>query len=148
MEVILREDIEKLGTRGQIVKVKDGYARNYLVPRRLAVLATEANKKIVEQERQSWLRKEAKVQADAEGLAALLKDVKLEFARKAGEEDHLFGSVTALDIEGGLARQNFTIDKKKIHLDEPLKTLGEHKVTLHLYKGVTAEITVNIVKES
>ncbi|MBM3760395.1 MAG: 50S ribosomal protein L9 [Acidobacteria bacterium] len=148
MEVILREDIDKLGSRGQVVKVKDGFARNFLLPRRLAVFATEANKKIVEQERQSWLRKEAKVKADAEGLAQLLSGVTLEFARKAGEEDHLFGSVTASDIETGLSKKNFTIDKKKIHLDEPIKVLGEHKVTLNLYKGVTAEITVNVVKES
>lgn len=148
MEVILREDIDKLGSRGQIVKVKDGYARNFLLPRRLAVFATEANKKIVEQERQSWLRKEAKFKGDAEELAKLLSAVTLEFARKAGEEDHLFGSVTSSDIETGLAKQNFNIDKKKIHLEEPLKKLGEHKVALHLYKGVTTEITVNIVKES
>jgi large subunit ribosomal protein L9 len=148
MEVILREDIDKLGSRGQLVKVKDGFARNFLLPRRLAVFATEANKKIVEQERQSWLRKEAKVKADAEGLAQLLNGVSLEFARKAGDEDHLFGSVTAIDIETALAKKSFTIDKKKIHLEEPLKVLGEHKVKLHLYKDVDAEITVNIVKES
>ena len=148
MEVILREDIDKLGSRGQVVKVKDGFARNFLLPRRLAVFATESNKKIVEQERQSWLRKEAKVVGDAEGLAKLLNGVTVEFARKAGDEDHLFGSVTSADIETGLAKQNFTIDKKKINLNEPLKVLGEHKVTLNLYKGVTAEITVNIVKES
>lgn len=148
MEVILREDIEKLGSRGQVVKVKNGFARNFLLPRRLAVFATESNKKIVEQERQSWLRKEAKVVGDAEGLAKLLNGITVEFSRKAGDEDHLFGSVTSADIETGLAKQNFTIDKKKINLDEPLKVLGEHKVTLNLYKGVTAEITVNIVKES
>jgi len=148
MEVILREDIDKLGSRGEVVKVKDGFARNFLLPRRLAVFATESNKKIVEQERQSWLRKEAKVVGDAEGLAKLLNGITVEFARKAGDEDHLFGSVTSADIETGLAKQNFTIDKKKIQLDEPLKVLGEHKVTLNLYKGVTAEITVNIVKES
>jgi len=148
MEVILREDIDKLGTRGQVVKVKNGFARNFLLPRRMAVFATESNKKIVEQERQSWLRKEATVKADAEGLAKLLEGVVLEFARKAGEEDHLFGSVTSLDIEGALIRKSFNIEKKKIILDEPLKVLGEHKVTIHLYKDVNAEITVNIVKES
>lgn len=147
MDIILREDIDKVGSRGQMVKVKDGYARNFLLPRRMAVMATDSNKKIVEQERQSWLRKEATVKLDAESLARLLNGVTLEFARKAGEEDHLFGSVTSLDIEVGLAKQNFTIDKKKIYLDEPLKVLGEHKVTLHLYKDVNAEITVNIVKE-
>ncbi len=148
MEVILREDIDKLGSRGQVVKVKEGFARNFLLPRRLAVFATEANKKIVEQERQSWLRKEAKIKGDAEGQAQLLSGVVLEFARKAGEEDHLFGSVTAIDIETALAKKNFEIDKKKIQLEEPIKTIGEHKVTLNLYKGVTAEITVNVVKES
>ncbi len=148
MEVILREDIDKLGSRGQIVKVKDGFARNFLLPRRLAVAATEANKKIVEQERQSWLRKEAKFKADAEELAAILAGVQLEFARKAGEEDHLFGSVTSLDIESALSAKSFNIDKKKIHLGEPLKVLGEHKVPVHLYKGVVAEVTVNIVKEN
>lgn len=148
MEVILREDIDKLGSRGQLVKVKDGFARNYLLPRRLAVGASEANKKIVEQERQSWLRKEAKVVADAEELGKLLNGVVLEFSRKAGEEDHLFGSVTSLDIEGALTAKSFNIDKKKIHLEEPLKILGEHKVAIQLYKGVMAEVTVNIVKES
>lgn len=147
MELILREDIDKLGSRGEVVKVKDGYARNFLLPRRMAVAATAANKKIVEQERQSWLRKEATVKADAEGLAQILNGVVLEFERKAGEEDHLFGSVTSLDIEGALEGKSFKIDKKKIVLDEPLKTLGEHKVKLHLYKDVNAEITVNITKE-
>jgi large subunit ribosomal protein L9 len=147
MEVILREDVEKLGARGELVKVKDGFARNFLLPRRKAVMASEANKKIVEQERQSWLRKEAKVQADAADLGKLLAGVTLEFARKAGEEDHLFGSVTAMDIEEGLAKKNFTIERKKIQLDEPLKTLGEHKVAVKLHREVSVEITVNVVKE-
>ncbi len=148
MEVILREDVDNLGTRGQVVKVKNGYARNFLFPKRIAIAANEGNKKVVEQERQSWLRKEAKIKTDAEGQAQLLNGVSLEFARKTGEEDHLFGSVTALDIEEGLAKKGFTIDKKKIHLDEPLKVLGEHKVSIRLYKDVHAEITVNVVKES
>jgi len=147
MDVILREDIEKLGTRGQMVKVKDGFARNFLLPRRLAVLATEANKKIIEQERQSWLRKEAKIQGDAEGLAKLMEGLTLEFARKAGEEDHLFGSVTAIDIEDAIAKKGFTIDRKKIHLDEAIKTLGEHKVSVKLHKEVSVLITINVVKE-
>jgi large subunit ribosomal protein L9 len=147
MDVILREDIEKLGTRGQMVKVKDGYARNFLLPRRMAVLATEANKKIIEQERQSWLRKEAKIQSDAEALGKLMAGLTLEFARKAGEEDHLFGSVTAIDIEDGLAKKGYTIDRKKIHLDEAIKTLGEHKVSVKLHKEVSVEITVNVVKD-
>lgn len=147
MDVILREDVEKLGSRGEVVKVKSGYARNFLLPRRIAIAANEGNKKIVEQERQSWLRKEAKIKGDAEGQAQLLSGVVLEFARKTGEEDHLFGSVTALDIEEGLTKKGFTIDKKKIQLDEPLKVLGEHKVSIRLYKDVHAEITVHVVKE-
>ncbi|MDX2268255.1 MAG: 50S ribosomal protein L9 [Bryobacter sp.] len=147
MEVILREEIETLGGRGEVVKVKPGYARNFLIPRRLAVPATEANKKIVEQERQSWLRKEAKVQADAEALAKLMTGLTLEFTRKAGEEDHLFGSVTAMDIENALAEKNYTIDRKKIHLDDAIKTVGEHKVTLKLHKNVALEVTVNVKKE-
>ena len=147
MEVILREEVEKLGSRGQVVKVKDGYARNFLLPRRIAVPATEANKKIIEQERQSWLRKEAKVKEDAAELAKLMTGVTVEFARKAGEEDHLFGSVTAMDIEDALAKKGFTIERKKIQLEEALKTLGEHKVPVKLHKEVTVEITVNVVKE-
>ncbi|WP_031500951.1 50S ribosomal protein L9 [Bryobacter aggregatus] len=148
MEVILREDVEKLGSRGQVVKVKDGFARNYLLPRRIAITANEGNKKIVEQERQSWLRKEAKIKVDAEGQAQLLNGITLEFARKAGEEDHLFGSVTSGDIEEGLTKKGFNVDKKKIRLEEPIKVLGEHKVIIHLYKDVDAEITVNVVKEA
>jgi large subunit ribosomal protein L9 len=147
MEVILREEVDKLGNRGEVVKVKPGFARNFLIPRRLAVPATEANKKIVEQERQSWLRKEAKVKADAEALAKLMTGLSLEFTRKAGEEDHLFGSVTAIDIENALAEKKYTIDRKKIHLDDAIKTLGEHKVSLKLHKDVSVEITVNVVKE-
>jgi large subunit ribosomal protein L9 len=147
MEVILREEIETLGSRGEVVKVKPGYARNFLIPRRLAVPATEANKKIVEQERQSWLRKEAKVKSDAEALAKLMTGLTLEFSRKAGEEDHLFGSVTAMDIENALSEKNYTIDRKKIVLDEPIKTLGEHKVVLKLHKEVALEVTVNVNKE-
>ncbi len=147
MEVILREDVDKLGGRGQVVKVKAGFARNFLLPRRLAVAATESNKKIIEQERQSWLRKEAKIQADAEALAKLMTGLTLEFTRKAGEEDHLFGSVTALDIENALAEKKYVIDRKKIHLDDAIKTLGEHKISVKLHKDVSVEIAVNVVKE-
>jgi large subunit ribosomal protein L9 len=147
MEVILREEVEKLGARGAVVKVKPGFARNYLMPRRLAVPATEANKKIVEQERQSWLRKEAKVQADAEALAKLMTGLTLEFTRKAGEEDHLFGSVTAMDIENALSEKKYSIERKKIQLDEAIKTLGDHKVTIKLHKEVPVEITVSVKKE-
>jgi large subunit ribosomal protein L9 len=148
MEVILREEIEQLGHRGQVVKVKAGYARNYLLPRKLAVPATEANKKIVEQERQSWLRKEAKVKADAADLAKLMEGVSVTILQKAGENDQLFGSVTAADIAVALEKQNYTIDRKKIVLDEPIKTLGEFKVPLKLHREVSVEITVKVEKEA
>ena len=146
MEVILREDIEKLGARGQVVKVASGYARNFLLPKRLAVAATESNKKIVEQERQAHLRKEAKAQGEAEGLAKILTGATVRIAQKAGENDQLFGSVTSKDIAEALAVQNFTIDRRKIQLEEPIKQLGEFKVPVKLHKDVTAEITVLVVK--
>jgi large subunit ribosomal protein L9 len=147
MEVILREDVEKLGTRGQLVKVTSGYARNFLLPQRLAVAATESNKKIVEQERQAHLRKEAKLVADAGDLAKLMSNVSVTIQQKAGENDQLFGSVTSKDIAEALEKQGYTIDRRKIVLDEPIKTLGEFKVTLRLHREVPAEITVHVAKE-
>ncbi|MEJ5366757.1 MAG: 50S ribosomal protein L9 [Bryobacteraceae bacterium] len=147
MEVILREDIEKLGSRGQVVKVADGFARNYLLPRRLAVPATEANRKIVEQERQAALRREAKEKAAAEELAKMLSGITLTTVQKAGEADQLFGSVTAKDIAELLEKQGFTVDRKKIVLDHPIKTLGEHKVTVKLHREVSVEIPVVVNKE-
>jgi large subunit ribosomal protein L9 len=147
MEVILREDIEKLGNRGEVVKVAPGFARNFLLPKRLAVLATDANKKIVEQERQAHLRKEAKVKGEAEDLSKLLNGVTVTIAQKAGEQDQLFGSVTAKDVADTLAAQNFTVDRRRIQLDEPIKQLGEFKVPVKLHKDVTAEVTVVVVKE-
>jgi large subunit ribosomal protein L9 len=147
MEVILREDIEKLGHRGQVVKVAPGYARNFLLPKRLAVAATDANRKIVEQEREAYLRREAKVKSEAADLGKLMSGVSLTIARKAGEEGHLFGSVTAQDIVDALAGQNFTIDRRKIHLDEPIKNTGEYKVPIRLHREVTQEVTVNVVAE-
>ena len=147
MEIILREDIEKLGTRGQVVKVAAGYARNYLLPKRLAVTATESNKKIVEQERQGHLRREAKLKNEAEDLAKILGGVTVTIAQKAGENDQLFGSVTSKDIAEALTAQNYNIDRRKIQLDEPIRQLGEYKVAVRLHKDVTAEITVVVAKE-
>jgi len=147
MEVILREDIDKLGQRGQIVRVADGYARNFLLPRRLAVPATESNRKIVEQERQAHLRREAREKADAGDLAKLLTGVTVTIAQKAGEQDQLFGSVTAKDISEALEKRNFAIDRRKIHLEHPIRQLGEHQVTVRLHRDVSAEITVQVVKE-
>ena len=147
MEVILREDIEKLGSRGQLVKVAPGYARNFLLPKRLAVAATDANRKIVEQERQAHLKREAKAAADAQELGKLMAAVTVTIRQKAGENDQLFGSVTARDIGEALEKQGYTIDRRKILLADPIRQLGEHKVTIRLHKEVTVEIPVNIVKE-
>jgi len=147
MEVILREDIENLGQRGQVIKVASGYARNFLLPKRMAVAATDANRKIVEQERQSHLRKEAKEVGEAQDLSKLLNGVSVTISQKAGEQDQLFGSVTSKDVADALAAKNFTIDKRKIQLDEPIKTLGEFKVPVRLHRDVTAEVTVIVAKE-
>lgn len=147
MEVILREDVEKLGNRGQLVKVTSGYARNFLLPRRLAVAATAANKKIVEQEREAHLRREAKEKAAAEDLAKIMSSVTVTFTQKAGEQDQLFGSVTAKDIAEALEKQNYTIERRKIHLQEPIRQLGEFKIPVRLHKDVTIEVTVQVVKE-
>jgi large subunit ribosomal protein L9 len=147
MEVILREDVEKLGTRGQLVKVASGYARNFLLPKRLAVAATESNKKIVEQERQAHLRREAKVAGEAGELAKLMEAVVVTISQKAGENGQLFGSVTTKDIADALEAQGYTIERRKIVLEEPIKSLGEFKVPLRLHPEVTVEIAVNVVKE-
>jgi large subunit ribosomal protein L9 len=147
MDVILREDIDNLGSRGQVVQVANGYARNFLLPKRLAVAATEANKKIVEQERQSHLRKEAKQKNEAEDLGKMMAGVTVTIAQKAGENDQLFGSVTSKDVAEALEQKNFTIDRRKIQLDEPIKQLGEHKVVVRLHRDVTAEVTVNVVRD-
>ncbi|HUA17149.1 MAG TPA: 50S ribosomal protein L9 [Bryobacteraceae bacterium] len=147
MEVILREDVDKLGARGQLVKVAAGYARNFLLPKRLAVPATEANKKIVEQERQAHLRREAKLVTDASDLGKMLENVSITIAQKAGENDQLFGSVTSKDIAETLEKQGYTIDRRKIVLEEPIKTLGDFKVPVRLHREVTTEIAVHVVKE-
>jgi len=147
MEVILREDIEKLGNRGQVVKVASGYARNFLLPKKLAVAATESNKKIVEQERQAHLRKEAKMEGEAQELGKLMGNVSVTISQKAGENDQLFGSVTSKDVADALAAAGYTIDRRKVQLDEPIKQLGEFKVPVRLHKNVTAEITVTVTKE-
>jgi large subunit ribosomal protein L9 len=147
MEVILREEIEQLGRRGDVVKVAPGYARNFLLPKRMAVAATEANKKIVEQEKQAHLRRDAKEISDASDLAKLMSSVELTIAQKAGENDHLFGSVTAQDIATLLEKQGYAIDRRKVHLDEPIKALGDFKVTVRLHREVNVEIPVHVVKD-
>ena len=147
MDVILREDIANLGTRGQVVKVAPGYARNFLLPKKLAVSASGSNKKIIEQERQAHLRKEAKLQVEAQELSKLMTGVSITINQKAGENDQLFGSVTSKDVADGLAAKGFTVDRRKIQLDDPIKSLGEYKVPVKLHKDVTAEVTVIVAKE-
>ena len=147
MEVILREDVDKVGARGALVKVAAGYARNYLLPRKLAVPATESNKKIVEQEREAYVRREAKAKSESEDLVKLLNNVTLTFRHKVGENDHLFGSVTAKDIADGLEAQRFHIERRKIQLEEPIRTLGEHMVTLRLHREVSTQIKVIVEAE-
>jgi large subunit ribosomal protein L9 len=147
MEVILREDIDKVGARGALVKVAAGYARNFLLPKKLAVPATASNKKIVEQEREGYVRREAKAQSESADLAKLLANVTLTFRQKVGENDHLFGSVTAKDIAEALEAQRFHIDRRKVLLDEPIRTLGEHNVTLRLHREVTTQIKVVVEAE-
>ena len=147
MEIILREDIDKLGSRGDVVKVAPGYARNFLLPRKLAVAATGSNKKIVEQERQAHLRREAKAAEEATQLGQLLTAITVTILRKAGENDHLFGSVTAADIGDALTAQKFTVDRRKIQLEEPIRTLGDFKVPVKLHRDVTVEISLQVKRE-
>ena len=148
MEVILREEIDNLGRRGDVVKVAPGYARNYLLPKRLAVAANESNKKIVEQEKQAYLRRESKEIGDANDLAKMMATVEVTIAQKAGENDQLFGSVTANDIAVALEKLGYTIDRKKVQLDEPIKTLGEFKVSVRLHRDVSVDVPVHVVKEA
>lgn len=144
MEVILKEDVLKLGHRGDVVKVAPGYGRNYLLPEKLAIEATPANKAVIEQMKASAQRKSAKEKVGAEELSNRLNDVVLTFERKAGEHDHLFGSVTAVDIAKELEAKGYEVDRRKIHLDEPLKTVGEFHVPIRLHREVTAHVQVNI----
>ena len=148
MEVILKEDVVKLGNRGDVVKVAEGYGRNYLLPKKLAIEATNANKAGIEQMKAAAVRKSAKDKADAENLAKQFEGVSVSFERKVGEKDHLFGSVTSSDIASELEKKGFNVDRRKIHLDDPLKTLGEFHVPVKLYRDVTAHVKVVINKES
>jgi large subunit ribosomal protein L9 len=148
MEVILKEDVAKLGARGEVVTVAEGYGRNYLLPKKLAVKATAANKAVIEQMKASAVRKEAKDKADAELLGKQFEGVSLLFTRKAGENDALFGSVTSSDIAHELEGRGFNIDRRKIELEVPLKSLGEFEVPIKLHKEVTVKIKVAVTKEA
>jgi large subunit ribosomal protein L9 len=148
MEVILKEDVINLGSRGDVVKVADGYGRNYLLPRRLAMQATEQNKAVIEQMKAAAARRSATEKAQAEELAVRLEPVALAFTRKAGAEGHLFGSVTSSDIAAELAAQGFEIDRRRIILHEPLKSVGEFRVAIKLHREVTAQVKVTVQAEA
>ncbi len=147
MQIILQEDVEKLGTRGQVVEVKAGYARNFLLPRKLALEASPGNMKRLEKMRATFAKKEATEKGDAQKLAELLAGVSLELTRKAGDNDQLFGSVTTADISDALAAKGFTIDKKKITLAEPIKVVGEYDIPIKLHREITATVKLAVKKE-
>jgi large subunit ribosomal protein L9 len=145
IEVILKEHVEHLGRRGEIVKVADGYARNFLFPRKLALAVTDENKRQIERERAKAEAREAEEVQIAQALATRLEAVELAIARRVGENETLYGSVTAADIAEALAARELGIDRRKIQLSEPLKTLGEHVVPVRLHREVTADVKVKVV---
>jgi large subunit ribosomal protein L9 len=147
MDVILRQDVEALGKAGELVAVKDGYARNFLLPRGLAYQATDANRRRLEAERSGKLKRHAGEVADAQAIAAKLEPLSLTFTMKAGEGDKLFGSVTAADIAEKLKAEGVAVDKKAIELDEPLKALGVYKVPVRLHAEVKPDVRVWVVRE-
>jgi large subunit ribosomal protein L9 len=148
MEVILKEDVVNLGHRGDVVKVADGYGRNFLLPRKLALQATLANKAVIETMKTAAARRSASEKVQAEELVAKLEPLVLSFTRKSGEAGHLFGSVTSADIAGDLAIKGFEIDRRKIVLSEPLKSLGDHTVAIRLHREVTAHVRVKVLAEA
>ena len=148
MEVILKEDVDHLGIRGDVVKVADGYGRNYLLPHKLAMQATAANKAVIEQMKNSAVRRTAKEKAEAEKQVSLIEAIALEFSRKVGENEHLFGSVTSSDIAAALESNGFVLDRRKIQLEEPLKQLGEFHVPVKLHREVTAHVKVTVKSDA
>jgi len=148
MEVILKEDVAKLGSRGDVVRVAEGFGRNYLLPRKLAIEASHGNKAVIEQMKAATVRRTAKEKSSAEALAKQLEGVSVSFQRKTGEHDQLFGSVTSGDIADALAKKGFELDRRKIQVHEPLKTVGEFTVPIKLHKDVTAHLRVVIEKEA
>ena len=147
MEVILKEDVPKLGHRGDLVKVAEGYGRNFLLPKKLAIEATAGNKKVIEQMKAAAVRKAQKDKTDAEALASQLNAVTLTLVRRSGEHGQLFGSVTSSDIAAELEKKGFTIDRRKIELDQPIKTTGEFTAPIRLFRDVTATVKVEVKKE-
>jgi large subunit ribosomal protein L9 len=147
MEVILREHVDNLGRRGEIVKVADGYARNYLLPRKLALLVTEGSRKQIERERGKFEAKEAEEKKAAEAVVERMSNLEIEIARKVGDTQALFGSVTASDIAEALLAKGFEIDRRKLQLREPIKKLGEYSIPLKLHLDVVTSIKVKVVAE-
>jgi large subunit ribosomal protein L9 len=148
MEVILKEDVTKLGSRGDVVKVAEGYGRNFLLPRKLAIEATVGNKAVIGQMKAASVRRSAKEKTQAEELAKQFDGVSVSFQRRSGEHDHLFGSVTSGDIADAVVKKGINLDRKQIQLHEPLKSLGEFTVPVKLHKEVTAHLKVVIEKEA
>lgn len=146
-KILLREDVDDLGARGEIVRVRAGYARNYLLPRNLAVEATAGNVKGIEQERAALLKKEAKERATAEAQSQQMGSLVLEFKRKAGEQGALYGSVTSMDVAEALKERGYEFDRHRIHMREPLKRLGEYTVPVRLHREVTIDLQVKVVPE-
>jgi len=147
MQIILQEDVEKLGTRGQVVEVAEGYARNFLLPRKLALEANAGNMKRLEKMRVAFAKKEATEKEAAQKLAELLAGVALELSRKSGENDQLFGSVTSADVSEALAAKGYTVDKRKIVLADPIKAIGEFDVPIKLHREITASVKLSVKKE-
>jgi large subunit ribosomal protein L9 len=148
MEVILKEDVAKLGSRGDVVKVAEGYGRNFLLPKKLAIEATAANKTVIEQMKASAVRRLAREKGDAEAVAQQLAGVELSFTRKSGEHDQLFGSVTSADIAHELEAKGLNIDRRKIQLNEPLKAIGDFNVPIKLHRDVVVPVKVSIHKDA
>jgi large subunit ribosomal protein L9 len=148
MEVILKEDVPKLGNRGEVVKVAEGYGRNFLLPKKLAIEASAANKAVIEQMKAAAVRRSAKEKSEAEALSKQFDGLEVKFQRKSGENDQLFGSVTAGDIADALEKKSFHIDRRKIQLHESLKTIGEFTLPIKLHKDVTTHLKVIIEKEA
>jgi large subunit ribosomal protein L9 len=148
MQIILQEDVDKLGHRGDVVTVKPGYARNFLLPQKLAVEATAGNLKAIERIRTSLAKKTATELEAAQKQSELLNGVSVKFTRKTGENDQMFGSVTSADVADGLAAQGFKIDKRQVQLGEPIRIIGESAVTIKVFRDVTAQIKVTVEKEA
>jgi large subunit ribosomal protein L9 len=148
MEVILKEDVNKLGSRGDVVKVAEGYGRNYLLPRKLAIVANDSNKAVIAQMKAAAVRRSAKEKAQAEELSKQFEGLSVAFQRRSGEHDQLFGSVTSSDIAEAVAKKGINLDRRQIQLHDTLKTLGEFTVPVKLHKDVTAHLKVVIEKEA